>query len=61
MECHKCGYTFKYNKEDIKFDENGYGYSTKYVICPRCKSICIVEYFEDRYLDVNNDERFYLY
>ena len=61
MECGRCKCTFRYKEEDIKFDESGYGYSTKYVLCPRCGSVCVVEYIEDECLNVNEDERYYEY
>ena len=61
MECRKCGWTFGFVDDEVKYDEYGYGYTTKYVICPRCKSVCVVDYIEDECLDVNNDERYYVY
>lgn len=45
----------------IKYDENGYGYSTEIAICPECGHIEVVKFIEDYCLDVNNDLRFYEY
>ena len=61
MECGRCKITFRLEEKNIRYDESGYGYSTKYVLCPRCGSVCIVEYIEDDCLDVNNDVRYYEY
>lgn len=45
----------------IKYDENGYGYSTEIAVCPECGHIEVVKFIEDYCLDVNNDLRFYEY
>lgn len=58
--CSQCG-EIKVQPESIYFDEHGYGYSTRITKCPHCGKIIILEYIQDYGLDVNNDERFYLY
>ena len=57
MLCKKC----KKKELNLKWDENGFGYSTILGECPNCGHIEVVEYVEDRCLDVNNDPRFYEY
>jgi len=57
--CKKCGNAFEI--KDTYWDETGYGYSTKYTVCPVCGCRVIVAYLEDPGIDVNNDERFYIY
>lgn len=59
--CHSCNESFVFEPDDIWWDENSCGYSTKLCKCPYCGSINIVKYIEDYGLDVNFDERFYLY
>ncbi len=59
MECTKCGNIFNYSEEDIRWDENGMGYSAKLVTCPFCGKITVVKYITDKGLDVNNDKRWY--
>lgn len=59
--CSKCKQEFQYNETDCFWDNKGYGYSTKLVKCPECGQIQIIKYIEDASLDVNNDERFYIY
>ena len=58
--CTHCGYEYQ-EESNVKWDENGYGYSTKLFVCPKCGKILVVEYIEDYGLDVNNDERMYRY
>ena len=43
------------------WDEHGFGYSAKIAICPMCGAYQFVDIVEDRGLDVNNDERYYMY
>lgn len=58
--CRSCG-IIHIQPENIWFDEQGYGYSTKLTKCPHCGKIIILGYIEDYGLDVNIDERFYRY
>lgn len=57
--CKSCASTFEYQPEDMWFDEQGLGYSTKLVRCSCCNKIVVLGYIEDYGLDVNKDERFY--
>lgn len=59
--CPKCDKAHDFSPEDIVWDFDGYGYDTKYVICPECGQANIIRYIEDKNFDVNNDERFYTY
>lgn len=59
--CAKCDNAHEYSPEDIQWDFNGFGYDTKYVVCPECGRIDIIRYYKDENIDVNNDERFYTY
>lgn len=59
--CPTCDDYFYYTDEDVWFDEHSCGYSVKLVKCPRCGVIKRIKYYEDKNLDVNNDERFYNY
>lgn len=59
--CGKCDKSHDYGPKDIRWDFNGFGYDTKYVVCPECGRINIIRYYEDKNLDVNNDERYYEY
>lgn len=43
--CFTCG-----NDLNIKWDENGHGYSTKLGICPSCGKIIILQIIEDRWI-----------
>ena len=58
--CKSCDSTFKYQPEDMWFDNRGFGYSTRLTRCPFCNKIVVLEYMEDYGLDVNNDKRFYI-
>lgn len=60
-KCKACGAYFQYYDEDVRWDEKGYGYSTKYVKCSNCGRFHIIKFYEDPGLDVNNDPRFYTY
>lgn len=56
--CPTCKRGFEYSSEDCVQDEKcSYG-STKYVKCPDCNRIFILEVIEDHY-DNMNDYRFY--
>ena len=57
--CKSCDSTFEYQPEDMWFDEQGLGYSTRLTRCPHCNKIIVLGYIEDYGLDVNNDKRFY--
>ena len=57
--CKKCKTDFVYFPQEVYFDDNGYGYSTKLVKCPYCGQINVVKYYEDKSFDVNTDIRFY--
>lgn len=58
--CKKCNKTFSYSNEDCKWDEKGSYGSTKYVQCPTCGRIFILNVIEDKY-DNLHDYRFYTY
>lgn len=45
MICGNCHQSFRYGRNDVKWDYNGWT-DTKYVICPNCKKIVIVGYKE---------------
>ena len=45
----------------IIWDEKGLGYSTKLCQCSECKTLNIIEYYEDCSLDINKDTRYYEY
>lgn len=57
--CKKCGSKIKDAK--IIWDEKGLGYSTKLCQCSECKTLNIIEYYEDCSLDINKDTRYYEY
>lgn len=57
--CKKCKKSFEYKPDDVFWDEQGYGYSTKLCVCKNCGTINILKYKEDYGFDVNYDERFY--
>lgn len=59
--CTKCDTLFDPSKVATKWDEKGFGYSTKLAICPNCGSYVVIKVEEDSSLDVNNDPRFYKY
>jgi hypothetical protein len=59
--CDVCNELFDYDELDYVWDENGFGYSTKLVRCKKCGGWNVIEYVEDKGLDVNGDERFYRY
>lgn len=58
VECNSCG-TFYLTDDAIHFDEQGYGYSTKFCNCPECGKFIILKHIEDYGLNVNFDERYY--
>lgn len=60
-ECKKCKTIFSYTPDQIRWDEHGYGYSTKLVACPECGCMNVIKYEVDSGMDINNDERFYKY
>lgn len=59
--CPTCDERFYYTDEDVWFDEHSCGFSVKLTKCPRCRAIRSIKYYEDKNLDINNDERFYEY
>lgn len=59
--CPVCNETFFYSNNDTWFDEHNCGYSVKLVKCPHCGAVKRIKYYEDKNLDVNNDDRFYDY
>lgn len=59
VQCLKCGELNRYEESDVRWDYSGYGYDTKYVVCPHCGQINIIKYVIDRNFDVNRDTRFY--
>lgn len=58
-KCSKCKEYFVYDKEEVFWDEHGYGYSTCLVYCPYCGNINILKHVEDKSLNINEDKRFY--
>ena len=46
--CIHCKRVFSTDRKNYFFNESGSGYSTKLTRCPRCRSVVIVEYKEDR-------------
>lgn len=59
--CTKCDNISDYGPEDVHWDYSGYGYDTKYSICPNCGRINIIKYIIDENMDINNDLRYYTY
>lgn len=59
--CPACNHSFRYSNEDTWFDEHNCGYSVKLVKCKNCGTVKRIKYYEDKNLDVNNDNRFYDY
>lgn len=59
--CAKCAETIVYDKSEAYFDDKGYGYSTKLLICPHCNTPNVLRYYEDRAMKLNRDSRFYNY
>ena len=62
MKCKKSGK--KINQQELidSWNETGSYYSTKIRYCPYCKEIiAIVKYSNEIELDINNDERYYMY
>jgi len=59
--CKSCDSYFVFTPDKIKWDEQGYGYSTKLVICPECGCVNVIKYIEDNGLNVNFDDRYYDY
>lgn len=58
--CQSCDSNFIFKPdEDMWFDEQGYGYSTRLTRCPYCGKIVILGYIHDYGFNVNSDERFY--
>lgn len=56
LKCNSCGK--ECGQENIIFDDKGYGYSTKLLVCPNCKKIQILKYYKDK-MDINHDNRYY--
>ena len=61
LTCKRCGESFSYDSKDTYFDDHGYGYSTKLVKCSHCNTPNVIKRHEDKWLDVNNDEKYYIY
>lgn len=61
VQCKKCNKKYQYDLNKIEYDNSGYGYLTKLIRCPYCGKVKIIKHIEDKSLDVNNDERFYIY
>ena len=58
-ECISCG-RFKIQPENIWFNEQGYGYSTRLTKCPHCERIIVLGHIEDYgFSKLNTDERLY--
>lgn len=57
--CRSCG-EFKVQPENIWFNEQGCGYSTKLTKCPHCGKIVILKVIEDYgFSKLNTDERYF--
>lgn len=52
--CKKCEEYIFYEEEDVHWDEDGAGYSTKLVQCPVCGAWNIICYVEDDWLHETN-------
>ena len=61
IKCRKCHNVWHPEKDKIYWDEKGHGYSTKLCNCPECNTVNIIEYYEDRGLDINKDTYWYNY
>lgn len=59
--CEKCKENFKYENSNTYFNDGGYGYSTKLVNCPQCNTPYVIRYIEDETINLNEDERYYIY
>ena len=57
--CRSCNSSFIFKPDEVWFDEQGYGYSTRLTRCPYCGKIVVLGYIEDYGFNVNSDERFY--
>lgn len=58
--CKRCERAIDTERVKPKWDENSSYGSTKYVECPECQAINILEVIEDHYDNIN-DYRFYTY
>lgn len=59
-KCKKCHESFVYESDDIRWDENGFGYSTKLIRCKHCNCINVIKYVEDYgFSKMNTDRRLY--
>ena len=57
--CNSCG-GFKVQPENVWFDEQGFGYSTKLTKCPYCGQVIILQHIEDYgFSKMNTDRRLY--
>lgn len=61
QKCKKCHVWFEYDQNEVIFDDNGYGYSTKLVKCKHCGCLNVIKHYEDKAMQLNNDSRFYKY
>lgn len=60
IQCKKCNSSFKYEPDDIFWDEKGYAYSTKLVRCSECGCVNVLGYVEDYgFSKLNTDRRLY--
>ena len=57
--CRRCLKITVPSKNNIIWDEHGYGYSTKLCKCDHCGKLHVLEYYEDCSLDINIDTRWY--
>ena len=59
--CKKCSAPIEVINNQCWFYETGLGYSVKLMKCPECSTINVIKCYEDPWLDVNNDKRYYIY
>lgn len=58
--CKKCGSSFIFKPDEVWWDEQGYGYSTKLVRCSKCNCVNVVNHIEDYgFNKINVDRRIY--
>lgn len=48
--CKKCECLIIYKNKETIWDENGYGYSAKLILCPNCGTHNVIKYEKDNWL-----------
>lgn len=61
VKCKKCGSQITVTDDVTYWDEKGFGYSTKLINCPICNCPNVIEYIEDKHLNLNIDAWYYKY